>query len=380
MSASAQIPDFSSLRGFVTLVDLDELAANVDEAAVYFTTFSDDDDATLVVHAATPDAARAERTVLDVLAAAGADPASCADVRLCIVTDEDGIWERCARHAHAVLGHGPDDWVLVRRPTYRWDQPELLRDQAVRRWGARDMGAPYSYEAAVAHVVGTGATTERHVRMGSVPESSLTTIVATLDAELSAPQPRLLHVGNFVGISLAYLLNWARTRNGVTVSVDPDLPHRGVERPQRVVCDLLSHFGLSNRHLLVCGYSLQKCFSNDGVVFGDYDPAAAWAAETAPENVLPGLVATGHRFDAVFVDGNHDGAYLRQELAEITRLLEPGGVLVLDDVDENWDQIRGLFHEVGNGGWPYEPVLADGRVGILRRVAGDHSRNRTEGR
>lgn len=380
MSTSAQVPDFSSLRGFVTLVDLDELAANVDEAAVYFTTFSDDDDATLVVHAATPDAARAERTVLDVLAAAGADPASCADVRLCIVADDDGIWERCARHAHAVLGHGPDNWILVRRPTYRWDQPELLRDQAVRRWGVRDTGAPYSYEAAVAHVVATGATTERQVRMGSVPEESLATIIATLDAELSAPQPRLLHVGNFVGISLSYLLNWARTRNGFTVSVDPDLPHRGVERPQRVVCELLSHFGLSDRHLLVCGYSLQKCFSNDGVVFGDYDPAAAWAAETAPENVLPGLVTAGHRFDAVFVDGNHDGAYLRQELAEITRLIEPGGVLVLDDVDENWDQIRGLFHEVGNGGWPYEPVLADGRVGILRRAAGDHSRNRTEGR
>lgn len=380
MSASAQVPDFSSLRGFVTLVDLEELAANVDGAAGYFTTFSDDDDATLVVHAATPDPARAERTVLDVIAAAGADPASCADVRLCIAPHEHGIWERCARHAHAVLGDGPDDWVLVRRPTYGWDQPELLRGQAVRRWGARDAGTAYSYEAAVAHMVATGATTERHVRMGSVPEGSLATITATLDAELTAPQPRLLHVGNFVGISLSYLLNWARTRDGFTVSVDPDLPHRGVDRPQRVVCELLSHFGLSDRHLLVCGYSLEKCFSNDGVVFGDYDPAAAWAAETAPENVLPGLVAAGNRFDVAFLDGNHDAAYLRRELAEITRLLEPGGMLVLDDVDENWEQIRGLFHEVGNGGWPYEPVVADGRVGILRLVPGDRSRNRTERR
>jgi hypothetical protein len=380
MAATAQLPDLETLRRFVTLVDIGELAGHVRAAAGYFETFAADDDATLLIHAATTDAAWAEAVVLDVIAAAGSAPETCADVKLCLVDDAEGIWLQFARRAHAVLGRGPADWVLVRRPTYAWDRLPALRDYAVRRWGARQAPAPYSYEDAVAHVVTRGWTSEHHARMGSVPEGSMATIAGTLDAVLATDRPRLLHVGNFVGISLCYLLDWARARNGFTVSVDPDIPHRGVEHPQRVVCDLLAHFGLSERHLLICGYSLDKCFSNDGVVFEGYDPAAAWAAEAAPENVLPGLAAIGQRFDAAFIDGNHDAAYLRRELAEITELLEPGGVLVLDDVDENWAQIHGLFDEVSGGGWPYERVLADGRVGILQRVGDDHSRNWTKGR
>jgi len=96
--------------------------------------------------------------------------------------------------------------------------------------------------------------------------------------------------------------------------------------------------------------------------------------------VLSGLAATGQRFDAAFIDGNHDAAYLRRELAEITKVLLPGGILVLDDVDANWDQIRRLFEEIDSGGWPYERVLADGRVGILRRLPDDPSRTSTDSR
>ena len=369
MAATTQLPDLSTLRRFVTLVDVGELAEHADAATAYFRTFSAGDDATLLVHAATPDSAWAERIVLDVIAAAGQGPETCADVTLCVVEDEDWVWHRLARRAHAVLGPGPATWVLVRRPSYDWNDLRPLRRHAERVWGAPPAAATYSYEDAVARVVAAGATTERHVRMGSVPETSMTTVVAALETMLPAAEPRLLHVGNFVGVSLSYLLHWSRTRDGFTVSVDPDLPHRGVAHPQRVVCDLLAHFGLSERHLLICGYSLEKCFSNDGVVFEGYDPAAAWTAEAAPQNVLPGLVATGQRFDAAFIDGNHDAAYLRRELAEITQLLVPGGVLVLDDVDQNWDQIHRLFDEMSDGGRPYERILADGRVGILRRSA-----------
>lgn len=377
---AAQLPDLGDLRRFVTLADLDELAGHVADAGAYFHTFAADDDATLLVHAATADAGWAQHVVLETLAAAGADPDHCADVRLCLVGDEDWIWHRFARRAHAVLGRGRENWQRVKRPTYAFDDLAPLRAYAERLWGAREPSAPYSYEDAIAHVLARGWTTEQHVRWGSVPETSLATIVDTLDAELTSDAPRLLHVGNFVGISLSYLLDWARTRDGHVVSVDPDIPHRGVERPQRVVCDLLAHFGLTDRHLLICGYSLDKCFSNDGVVFEGYDPALAWGAEAAPENVLSGLAATGQRFDAAFIDGNHDAAYLRRELAEITKVLLPSGILVLDDVDANWDQIRRLFEEIDTGGWPYERVLADGRVGILRRLPDDPSRTSTDSR
>jgi predicted O-methyltransferase YrrM len=117
----------------------------------------------------------------------------------------------------------------------------------------------------------------------------------------------------------------------------------------------------------MCGYSLGKSLSNDGVVFDDYDPASAWSVESAPENVLLTLRRLGNHFDVAFIDGNHDPDYLRAEIAHITEMLVPGGLLVLDDVDPAWEQIRAVFDEVAMSDWPLEAVCADGRIGILRR-------------
>jgi hypothetical protein len=369
-SDSAAPPDLSGLRRFVTLVDIVELANHGDAAGAYFRTFGPDDDASLLIYAATDDPGWAEWLVLNVLRAGGATPDACADVKLCVVAGEAAAVEPFARRSHAVLSAGDGSWLPIRRPVHGWEALPALREQAERFWGVRgqEPGAPYSYEEAIAHVLSRGWTTERHARYGSVPELSLERAVRAFETHLAAPAPRLLHVGNFLGISLSYFLDWARARNGFVVSVDPDLPHRGVTLPQRAVNELLAHFGLTRGHLLVCGYSLEKSLSNDSVVFEGYDPAAAWTREAAPENVLPGLVRSGQRFDAAFIDGNHDASYLRREVAEITQLLEPGGLLVLDDVDPAWEQIRQVFEQVIDGDWPFEPVEADGRIGVLRRL------------
>ncbi len=44
------------------------------------------------------------------------------------------------------------------------------------------------------------------------------------------------------------------------------------------------------------------------VVLEGYDPAARWAREAAPENVLPGPADSELRFDAAFIDGNRGPA------------------------------------------------------------------------
>jgi predicted O-methyltransferase YrrM len=357
--------DLDHLRRFVTVVTLDELAGHTDAAGRYFTLFGAEDDATLVIFAATEDAGWASWVIGRMLAAGGADPDTCADVRLYMVADDARTRERFARRVHAVLGDG--SWLPLARPQHDFDDVRGLREQAERMWGRRDAGAPYSYEEAIAHIVDRGWSAERHARMGSVPEESLARAVQALESE-AAPAPRILHVGNFVGVSLSYFLDWARRHDGTVVSVDPNIPHRDVEHPQRAVCDLLAHFGLTEHHLLLCGYSLEKNFSNDSVVFDGYDPAAAWAGESAPEFVLATLGRCGQRFDAAFIDGNHDPAYLRRELAAIGELLAPGGLLVLDDVAQSWAGIRRLFEEVADGDWPYEHVLADGRIGVLRHT------------
>jgi hypothetical protein len=374
MSATASSADLrldlGTLRRFVTLVDIRELAARTTEAVAYLATFTAEDDASLLIYAPTQDAAGAYATVTQLLAEGGVGPDDCADIKLCLVDDSRGTLDLISRHCHATVSEHGGGWLPVSRPAYPWSGAwAQLREQAERLWGRRTDGAPYSYEAAIAHIVTRGWTTERHARGGSSPEPSLQRAAEAIEEHFPAGGVRLLHVGNFVGVSLSYLTSWTRGRGGLVVSVDPDIPHRGVDRPQRAVCDLMDHFGLGQGHLLVCGYSLEKSFSNDSVVFEDYDPAAAWASESAPEWILPGLAQFGHRFEVAFMDGNHDPAYLRREIAAITKMLVPGGLLVLDDVDDAWEQIRAVFDEVGDGDWPLDPVCADGRIGILRRSA-----------
>jgi hypothetical protein len=63
------------------------------------------------------------------------------------------------------------------------------------------------------------------------------------------------------------------------------------------------------------------------------------------------------------MDGNHDAPYLRSETAIVRTLLAPGGVLILDDVDDTWVGIKEEFGKLGAMGW--RALGADGRVGIL---------------
>ncbi len=366
--AGADTPPPLDLPGsFVTVVDIQELADRPLEFARYFQTFGPDDDASLLIYAATTDFQWAGDTVGTMLALGGVDPDNCAGATLWIVDDGYRALDTAARRSHAVLSAGDGSWLPIARPVYGLDELAALRRQAERLWGHRDQHAPYSYEAAIEFIVDQGWVTDFHARDGSVPVASMERIATALD-RFAPPSPRLLHVGNFVGISLSYLLDWGRDNGATVFSVDPDIPHRGVDHPQFVVNNLLAHFGLTERHLLICGFSLEKNFSNDSVVFEGYDPATAWAQEAAPEHVLARLVDAGLTFDAAFIDGNHDSTYLRRELTQLTALLAPGGLLVLDDVNEWWEGVRAVFDEaIGGDDWPFEKVDADGRIGILRR-------------
>lgn len=364
----AVLPALGQLRRFVTLVDLEELIADPAALSGYLHAFGPDEDATLLVHGCGGSPERFVAALTALRESAGVGPEVCPHAVVCPVEPGSDAPEQLCRAGHAVLSAGDADWMRIRRPIYGPDALAELRRHAERHCGGGDrLTAPYSYEAAIDYLVARGWVTEHHARMGSIPPASLARATEALSLHLPARAPRVLHVGNFVGVSLSYLLDWAARRDGLVVSIDPDLPHRGVEHPQRAVNDLLGHFGLTDHHLLVCGYSLTKNVSNDGVVFDDYDPAAAWAHERAPERALPNLAVLGVRFDAAFIDGNHDPDYLRAEIARISELLVPGGLLILDDVDPAWERIRRLFDEVSGGDWPLDAVAADGRIGILRR-------------
>jgi predicted O-methyltransferase YrrM len=232
----------------------------------------------------------------------------------------------------------------------------------------------YSYKASIAFHSARGLP-HGHLVHGSIPEATLDFCTRSLDELIPGDSPHIgLHVGNFLGVSLAHFTNYVRQRNAqsVTISIDPNIKHQTVDSPQNHTIALLTHFGLQKNAIICVGYSMNKTLSNDGIAFPshdgtEYDPYANHRNEQSCENVLSNLsVLYAGRFDFAVIDGNHEGEHLRRELKIVGDLLKPDGVLILDDVSDKWEEIQGEYDSLRHDG-SWRPVGADGRVGILQR-------------
>lgn len=209
---------------------------------------------------------------------------------------------------------------------------------------------------------------EHQSREGSVPRNSLEFVHDKAIKSLNSSYPlRALHIGNFVGVSLVFIASVLTTRHpeSLVVSIDPNLTHRGIANPQGHVSALVSACGLQSNVLIIAGYSGRKSISNDGTVFDGYDPAKEFINESACEETVRNLVQLAPKsFDLVFLDGNHEAAYLLNELKQLLPLMRNGCFVVLDDVDAAWVEIRNVFENIGELG--LDPIGTDGRVGIAR--------------
>jgi hypothetical protein len=243
---------------------------------------------------------------------------------------------------------------------------------------------PFDGDEAISALVARGLN-EDNVRAGSIGTAHLRFLDRAIHEHLRTEPPHhALHVGNFVGISLAALtyslLEVSDESDPVVVSIDPNIPHNDIADPQTATLALLSYFGYQRHNVVICGYSLEKTLGNDGVPSDLYDPTKVHAGEVACENVLLSLAELELPLDVVLIDGTHNAAYLRRELQTILPLLRPGGLLILDDVTDVWVGIRKLFGELGapDSPWPLEVVDHDGRLGILQRLPAAVSATETQ--
>jgi predicted O-methyltransferase YrrM len=269
------------------------------------------------------------------------------------------------------LPHGIVEFYWERE---RKRQIELRRQRAAARQTNRSRAEsqtifappkPFTYDAALRFLNGLGID-PFHTRDGSMPLAALQFMSRHFE-RLDTARPIIgLHVGNFLGVSLAYVADALARLNPESrvVSLDPNIPHRGILRPTETTVALLSEFGLEDRVAILHGFSLEKNVSNDGEIFEGYDPVAQSSGERACTRQLALLNAVyPARFDLCLMDGNHDGGYLGRELDEVHRLLRVGGLLVLDDVSDAWPEIQAAFAAIGPD--KFETLAANGRIGVL---------------
>jgi hypothetical protein len=223
------------------------------------------------------------------------------------------------------------------------------------------------YEKVIEFLVGQGVS-ELDVREGSIPQASLEFINKVVLSKLSTEKPLLvLHIGNYVGVSLAYITEMVVKLNpqSVVVAIDPNIPHRATSNPQSLVMKLLHRCGLQGNVISITGFSERKNISNDGAIFGAYDPVSSYSEEFSCDRVLSNLrTIFEKKFDVVCLDGNHHADYLESELKSILPLMKEDSWVVLDDVDDAWVEIRNVFNSASKFG--FEVVATNQRVGIAR--------------
>ena len=222
----------------------------------------------------------------------------------------------------------------------------------------------FDYKAAIEFLVRQRGLDDMQVLHGSMPLPSLQFAGRLLDEHLPADRPLVgVHVGNFVGVSLAYFSSLLRERypDSIMISIDPNIAHRRIENPQSHVWALLSQFGLLDANLVVTAYSLEQSLGD--VPESGPDVRAERRGEHALRNLA--ITAPG-RIDVAVMDGNHDGVYLERELKEVHRLLLPGSIVVVDDVEDSWPGVLATFNRVASAGTGFAELGRDGRVGVLQ--------------
>lgn len=228
----------------------------------------------------------------------------------------------------------------------------------------------YSYSSSVDFLTSIGLDHDQ-ICMGSIPEDHLDFVVLKLSEHFGKSKVVGIHVGNFLGISLCHIGNWMVTQDAESklICMDPNLNHRGITRCNDVAMKLVQHFKLQHQIINIVGYSLWKSVSNDGLNYtGTYDPILNFEEEDSLEFQLENLSGLLHgQIDFIVLDGNHNHKYLLEELNHVNKLLKYNGLVIIDDVHEDWAAIKETFELISHGN-QFTKFDFDGRIGILRKI------------
>ena len=235
----------------------------------------------------------------------------------------------------------------------------------------KQQSKPLDYNYVVDYFVDTFHIDKSHILSGSIGPKNCDRMVYTILEHFDKSRIIGLNIGNFLGVAFSYILSRVVHNNNEStlISVDPNIPHRGIENLEDKFIASLGAFNLEDNSLIINGYSLNKNLSNDGVTFNHYDPEKFYNQENGCTGVLQKLVYLGvEKLNFILLDGNHHSEYLQQEMKICSQLLQSGGILFLDDIDENWKLLKtSALNFLKENESVFSELYYDGRILALKK-------------
>ncbi|MFC2102921.1 hypothetical protein ACFLSS_00665 [Bacteroidota bacterium] len=262
--------------------------------------------------------------------------------------------------------------IFLLREKIKKKKLQLIRNKRIVKFNKMSSSfLDYDYELSIQKLV-EKELDEEQIREGSIPENSLDFLFKTIMRKLYELAPiKVLHIGNFVGVSLLYITESILKINpsSIVVSIDPNISHRGINNPMKYVNYLLNQFGFQKNSIILTGYSLEKNISNDGnpLYFLKSDNTLNSESGYCSSSILENLIKIDANFNFALIDGNHEGNYLRREIELINKLLDKDGFLVIDDVNQNWEEVELVFQEIIKQ-QKYKFISTDNRIGIVQKL------------
>lgn len=139
----------------------------------------------------------------------------------------------------------------------------------------------------------------------------------------------------------------------------PSVLEVGVDRGVTLV-PLVTHMAQLSSQFLFLGVDV---LIQDSVrlmvhLMDDPVPQMTWLLEQNSLEVLPNLVDQRMKFDVVLLDGDHNYYTVSQEVQHLDDLVNPGGIVIIDDYDGKWSE-RDLYYSERPG---YEEAHATPRM------------------
>ena len=143
-----------------------------------------------------------------------------------------------------------------------------------------------------------------------------------------SPSIRYLEVGSNQGVSMAFFSEFIKASNQipVLVSVDPYYEDGYAEG---------SGAPLNDTDLRV---SINKSTKEGAIKLYNRLNAPVRLVEEASRTAMTGMLRSAERYDIIYIDGSHQGLNPLVDAALAECLIDPGGVIILDDW--NWEDVH----------------------------------------